>query len=466
MALGATRSVELASTAGRVVGRDLRRLGFTMNLAPVLDVNSNPNNPVIGIRSFGEQPELVAEIGLAFIDGMQQAGIIAVAKHFPGHGATAADSHYGLPTLPHDLERLRRVEFVPFAHSFDRGLEALMTAHLALPKVAEAPDLPATLSHRIITGALREELGFEGIVITDGLEMRSIVERYGLGPAAVQSILAGADMVLVVWTSERKEEVRQALLRAASEGTISAARLDTSVRRILTAKARHHLLPGQPPISAQVTADERNINTVIAMRAATLVSNNGDLVPLNAERHPRVVVAGHQRVFMSLLRERLVGFELEEVEIKWTPTPERRLRDRRRLLAAAAEADAVVVALSNSYYQGTVRRLKRRYPDKPVLVVSFGSPYLLRRFPEVDAYLCLYSNLDSAQVAAVETIVGANPPQGKLPVTLPGLYPYGHGLSYPAAAAPDTTEARPDTPRPLGLRAPGRGEPAPDRLAR
>jgi beta-N-acetylhexosaminidase len=436
MALGATRSPELAEAAGRVVGRDLRSLGFTMNLAPVLDINSNPRNPVIGIRSFGEDPELVAELGLAFIQGMRRSGVIAVAKHFPGHGATTSDSHYGLPSLPYDLEHLRRVELVPFARSIDGELEALMTAHIALPSIAEAPDLPSTLSRRILTEVLREQLGYDGIVITDGLEMRGIVEKYGLGKAAVQAIQAGADMVLVVWTAERKEEVRQALLAAVASGEIPIERVEQSVRRILTAKARHHLFASQRFEPAAVSKRERGVAGAIASRAITLVKNQGEVLPLSAGALRSVVVASGQDVFRRTLERGLPGVQVTGIPLRWAPSRQRRDQDSERVLAAASHADLVVVGLSNSYYKDLVSALKQRHPQKPVVVVSFASPYMLTDFPEVDAYLCAYTWQAMAQSAAGLALLGDNPPQGKLPVSIPGLFSYGHGLGYAAAADP------------------------------
>ncbi|MFH1812098.1 MAG: beta-N-acetylhexosaminidase [Pseudomonadota bacterium] len=434
MALGATRSVKLAETAGRVVGRDLRALGFTMNLAPVLDVNSNPRNPVIGIRSYGEDPELVADIGVAYIRGLRVAGVIGVAKHFPGHGATKSDSHYGLPSLPYDLAHLRRVELVPFERSIEGGLEALMTAHIALPNIAESPDLPSTLSYRILTEVLRDQMGYDGIVITDGLEMRGIVEKYGLGSAAVQAIQAGADMVLVVWTAERKEEVRQALLQAVQRGEIPESRVDLSVRRILAAKARHHILPSQHFDPPAVSRSDRQVASTIAHLAITLVRNKNDVLPLSAARTPRVLVASSQDVFRRVLEQKLSGAQVRQVPLRWAPNRKRRSVDTDKVLASAATADVVVVGLSNSYYKEMLHALRNRYPDKPVVLVSFGSPYMLGDFPDVDVYVCAYTYQAVAQSAAALTLVGENPPQGKLPVSIPGHYSYGHGLSYPPGA--------------------------------
>ncbi|HEY4221559.1 MAG TPA: beta-N-acetylhexosaminidase, partial [Myxococcota bacterium] len=231
MALGAANDPELARRAGQALGKDLRIFGFNMNLAPVLDVNSNPDNPVIGIRSFGEMPNAVAELGVAYVQGIQSEGVLAVAKHFPGHGDTSTDSHYQLPILPHDKQRLDEVELLPFSRAFSEGLDAIMTAHIALPALGDdgEKNLPATLNQRVLTGLLRNELGYDGLVITDGLEMQGIVARFGAGEAAVRAIVAGADVVMVLWYPEKKREVRESLLAAVQSGRIPKDRLDQAV---------------------------------------------------------------------------------------------------------------------------------------------------------------------------------------------------------------------------------------------
>lgn len=431
MALGATRSVEMAETAGRVMGRDLRELGFTMNLAPVLDVNSNPHNPVIGVRSFGEDPQLVSDLGSAFIRGLRHAGIVAVAKHFPGHGATRHDSHYALPSLPYGLERLRKVELVPFRHAIDDGLAALMTAHIALPEIAESKDLPSTLSKNVLTNLLRGELGFDGIIMTDGLEMRGIVKNYGLEQAAVRAIQAGADMVLVVWTPRKQALVRRALLQAVKDSKLTEARIDISVRRILRAKIKQHVFPAQGFSAPKVSKIDREINSRIALSAVTLVKNKGAVLPLaTSHKAGRVLVASPQRSFRKALAAGLPKYKTQELRLAWAPDKKRRLSDQEKLLQAAKKADIIVLALSNSYYIGLTRALKKRFPNKPLVLVSFGSPYMLKRFDRVDAYLCLYSDRDSAQLAAAATLLGQNIPKGKLPVSLGPHYPYGFSLSY------------------------------------
>ncbi|HEX8823440.1 MAG TPA: glycoside hydrolase family 3 protein, partial [Archangium sp.] len=224
MALGATRSAELAYAAGHAQGEDLKRLGFNMNLAPVLDVNLNPRNPVIGIRSYGDSVSLVSELGRAFVRGQQDAGLVTVAKHFPGHGATDEDSHKALPVMLESREEVL-AQMEPFRAVIQDGLDGLMTAHVAVPGLT-GNDVPATLSPQVLDGLLRQRLGFGGLVLTDELEMDAIAQRYGVGRAAVLAVLAGADMVLIPWRPEKKTEVYEALFAAALSGDIPRARLD------------------------------------------------------------------------------------------------------------------------------------------------------------------------------------------------------------------------------------------------
>ncbi len=234
MALGATRNERLAYEAGRAQGDDLRRLGFNMNLAPVLDVNINPRNPVIGVRSFGDEPGLVSSFGAEFVRGQQDANIATVAKHFPGHGSSDSDSHKQLPVLTETEDELVSA-LRPFEAAMKVGLDGMMTAHVAAPKVT-GDELPATLSERILGDILRRRMKFNGLVLTDEHEMEAIADRYGVGRAAVMAIKAGADMVLVPWRVERKAEAHAALLEAVKNGEISRVRLEDSLRRFLLLK--------------------------------------------------------------------------------------------------------------------------------------------------------------------------------------------------------------------------------------
>jgi beta-N-acetylhexosaminidase len=439
MALGASRSTTLAYVAGQSLAVDLRLLGFNMNLAPVLDVNSNPANPVIGIRSYGERADLVAELGSWYVRGQQEMGVVAVAKHFPGHGDTTSDSHFSMPAIKADLSRLESVELWPFRRALAAGLDAIMTAHIALPKIAESPDVPATLSRNILTDILRRRLGFSGVVITDGLEMQGIVERYGSGRAAVLAILAGADMPMILWTPKKKEEVYEALLAAARSGEISAERLDQSVRRVLTVKARRGLFNRTlEPLS--VVLESRNKNPVhdqvsqrIAREALTLVRNHGDVLPIRTVRYRHIAVVAPPGPFGALLAREP---NVEVVSVPYVPSRERRREDVTRAVAAGAKADLLVIAVVNRYHVEMARQITAALPHVPVALLSFASPYYLVSLPDVDSYLCTYSYLDMAQTSAAEAILGRVPMPGRLPISIPGFYPYGYRVDDAVATLP------------------------------
>ena len=420
MALGATASVDLARGAGEALGRDLAVMGFNMNLAPVLDVNSNPLNPVIGIRSFGEDPVLVGELGVAYIQGLQSQGVAAVAKHFPGHGDTDSDSHYALPVLSHDKRRLMDVELRPFARAFAEGLDAMMTAHIALPSLAEEPDLPSTVSKNVLTSLLRDELGYDGLVITDGLEMQGIVSKYGSGEAAVRAVLAGADMVMVLWYPEKKREVKDALLAAVKSGRIPPARLDEAVRRVLSTKAMRGLFAREllplPEAKAQLASAHRRVVDEIAKKAVTVVRGEGRLVPL--PKGARIVAASAEPAFLAELARARPG--TRTMGLPAAPTPQRTAADADKLVALAQGADVVVVGMMTADHAPIVKKLRAALPSVPVVVVSFGSPYLLSAFPDVAGYVCAFGFRDDSERAAARVLSGKAKAAGRLPVTLPG----------------------------------------------
>ncbi|MCZ8522309.1 MULTISPECIES: beta-N-acetylhexosaminidase [Paenibacillus] len=243
-AVGRADKPAASLAVGQAVGRELAAFGMNMNFAPVLDVFSNPANTVIGDRAYGRDPALVGRVGIQTMKGLQSQQVTAVVKHFPGHGDTLADSHYGLPVVNHDLERLRSLELKPFAEAIRSGADAVMVAHILLPKLdAEAP---ASLSRRVITGLLREEMSFGGVVVTDDLVMSAITKRYSLGEAGVKAVEAGADVLLVGHGYEAGTEVFSAVKRALTEGVITGARLDESVARILRLKAKYRLRDERP----------------------------------------------------------------------------------------------------------------------------------------------------------------------------------------------------------------------------
>lgn len=257
--IGNTGSTELAGQIGEIIGKELAGFGLNLDFAPVLDVNSNPDNPVIGDRAFGTKPEIVSRMGIAVMKGIQEQGIIPVVKHFPGHGDTSVDSHLGLPVVEHDLDRLRKLELVPFKQAIQEGADVVMIAHLLMPKLD--PDHPASFSKAVIHDLLREELGYEGTIISDDMTMGAIVEHYDIRDAAVQFIQAGGNIVLVGHDAEKEKQVIQALRDAVNSGTISTETLDERVYDVLKLKQKYQLSndPAQGPNTKQLNQDISDI---------------------------------------------------------------------------------------------------------------------------------------------------------------------------------------------------------------
>ena len=421
MVLGASRQPELAYEAGLAQGEDLRRLGFNMNLAPVLDVNSNPQNPVIGIRAFGDDVALVSEMGARFVEGQQAAKIVTVAKHFPGHGAVDADSHKSLPIVRAPLRQVRQ-QLKPFEAAMEAGLDGLMTAHIATPTLT-GDELPATLSQRVLGGVLREELRFKGLVITDELEMDAIDRRFGVGRAAVLAVNAGADMVLIPWRLEKKEEVRVALLEAARSGEIPVGRLDEAVRRILHVKISRGLYEPLPPLETRLASlgEKRELAGRIASAGVTLLRSKQGLFPLPTTR--KVAVISTEASFIAAMAQRFP--HLTSMQVAAIPPASARTGLKLQARALAEGADVVVVAVTNSRQLELVTNAA--LAGRPVITVVLGAPYLAAQAHESKVVLATYSYRDAATEAAVAAIAGEKGTPGRLPVTLPQL-PFGHGL--------------------------------------
>lgn len=438
MTLGATRDPVLSFLAGQAQAVDLRVLGFDMNLAPVLDTNQNSKNPVINVRAFGEHPDLVSQLGVAFVLGQETGGLVTVAKHFPGHGATEQDSHYALPRINISAETLLETELMPFQKAIEAGLDAIMTAHIQVP--ALDPDgTPASLSSRVIDGLLRQKLGFDGLVITDDLEMRAITDGLPIGEAAVRSIQAGADMIMVIWTPQRKQEVFQALIQAVRQGVLSEERLMISLQRIFRLKAKAGLLDPSPArrneIALLPNSFHQQVAQIIAARGITLVSNEEAVLPLCSGRG--VLVASPLGPFLSELEHILPG--VSTVPLEAVSSERHRRTELARLVELSRSHRILVVGAQNAYQAWLIQNLLP-HVRIPVVVVSFGSPYLLRHFPSVDAYLCTYSFLASAQKAAAQALAGRASVTGRLPVTISETFRRGHGLTLMRTAC--TTASR------------------------
>ena len=442
MAFGAAGDVALTRELGRLTAREARAIGVHWVFAPVADVNNNPDNPVINIRSFGEDPETVAAHVRAYIEGAHSSAppVLVTVKHFPGHGDTATDSHLGMGTVTASRDRLNRVELVPFRAAIAAGVDSVMTAHLSVPALEPEP-IPATVSRNVLTGLLREELQFKGLVTTDAMDMKGLTSMFPAGEAAVRAIEAGADLLLI--PADPRQAV-SAVAAAVRSGRISAKRIDNSLRRVLAAKVRLGLHRSRTvdleAISDSLdTPEDQQLAAAVAGRALTLVRNRNGLLPL---KQPGAACF----YLMSAGRTSTQGREVEEALQDAAPGAQVEILDPRlpkvefdRLAAEASKCDTIVAAayvLASSYSGGA--SLQGNYPDfltsllatrKPVAFIAFGNPYLLRSFPDVDAYLAAYTTVESAERAVVDALLGRIPVTGRLPITIPGLARLGDGLT-------------------------------------
>ena len=455
MAFGAAGDERLAFEAGRITGRESRAVGIHVDFAPVADVNNNARNPVINVRSFGEDPVRVGALASAFARGLQDGGVLATLKHFPGHGDTDVDSHLGLPLINHPRERLDRIELAPFRSGIAAGAAAVMIGHIELPSIDPTPGTPATLSRPAITGLLRGELGFGGLVYTDSMAMDAVTDMLPAGEAAVRAVKAGNDLIL---DSRADIEVFEALKSAAMRGDIDENQITGSVTRILGAKARLGLyrqkladlnvLPSNVGTRAhQAVADE------VSRRSMTLIKDEQGSVPLAAPRDKAVLylsvldypsgwrIAAPSRTFQPELTKRWPNLTAIELSDR-TSASELEL-----VAEMAPRFDAVVVSIfvrtaslsGRMDLAAPVLRLVQRLarassPSRPVVACIFGNPYVATFLPELPAVLLTYDLSDRAEASAVRALAGEMPITGRLPIALPGMFPLGHGLERPSPA--------------------------------
>nr|BBH95656.1 beta-glucosidase [Thermogemmatispora argillosa] len=444
MALGASDSPELVTAVARATGRELQALGINMNLAPVLDINNNPANPVIGVRSFGEDPEQVARLGLAAVRGYREAGIISCLKHFPGHGDTATDSHLALPLIPHDLARLERLELVPFAHVLEKaGADSIMTAHIAFPALTGDPQLPATVAPSIITGLLRQRLGFDGVAMSDCLEMEATASTLGIEQATVRALEAGLDLILISHRYDRQLAGLAAMRAALDEGRLSPVRLQQALRRLQQLKARYlswERLP-QPEALRQLKAPEHlELQRRSYERTITLVRNHQGLLPLRLAPEQRLLILIPQKEGASRVEDQRYPAEALIAAIRrYHPHTEARLlrlplaeSERAALRVDIAQSQLVLLVTVNAYLDSAqseyINWLHREAPC-PIVALAVYNPYDLLACPQLTTYLVTYEYTRPAIETASAVLFGAAHPQGRLPVSLPPLHARGEGLS-------------------------------------
>ena len=473
MAVAAAGDPSLAGRVALATAREARAIGIAQVFAPVADVNVNPDNPVINVRSFGEDPADVARYVEATVKGLTEGGVLATLKHFPGHGDTVIDSHRSLPIVGADRSRLESVELVPFRAGIRAGAGSVMVAHVAIPALDDTPapvlpnpprpvdaigenvevetngTIPASLSAPVLTGILRTELGFSGLVVTDAMRMGGITSHFEPGEAAVRAILAGADQILL---SSDTDAAIAAVREAVKSGRISERRLDESVTRILDCKRRLKLYEkGVPPVGGLskvvATPADEDLEAEIARRSLTLVREQPDALPLRkGAKLLSLVVAdeatlhGPAGTLDRELKARVPGAKILRLDPRSTP------EEARAAVEAAKNADAVLVSLFVRTHSGLGKIsvpqagrtavLELLALGRPVVAVSFGSPYLLRDFPDLRTYLCAWGGQDIAQVAAVQALFGESAIGGRLPVTIPGLAKRGDGIEKAASKNP------------------------------
>ncbi|MBK8812937.1 MAG: glycoside hydrolase family 3 C-terminal domain-containing protein [Acidobacteria bacterium] len=467
MAVAATRNPDYAYQMGVVTGREAKAMGILQVYSPVLDVNNNADNPVINVRSYSEDPELVAQFGEAFIAGVQSQGVIATAKHYPGHGDTNIDSHRGLPVIDVSRERLDRVELYPFKKAIENGVASIMVAHVGMPQidptlikplknalrvdaeegaeiVSDSVPVPATLSKKITTDILKTELGFKGLVVTDAMSMSGLTLYVGQEEAGVRAIEAGADIL------EKPADV-DAMLKglkdAVKSGRLSESRIDESVRKLLAWK--HHtglynqkITPLDQIDRIVSSKDVYALIEEVSNKAVTVVRNDDKLLPLAKDK--RVFVLGVSNGFDGEATNAAMNRFLREnrirsgsVMLQDNSTMEQAARAREM----ANNAEIVIVAMFGRVRSGArnsvgipesgaqiIRDLLAK--NKKVIGVAYGNPYVLGSFPEFKTYVVAYGDMAGLQRASVRAMFGMIEPAGKLPISLPGLHQIGTGLKY------------------------------------
>ena len=441
MAIAATGRDEDAFDVARAIAREARGVGIHINFAPTVDVNINPNNPVIAIRSFGEDPARVARLAAHFVRGTHAGGALATAKHFPGHGDTDVDSHVGLPVVTATLDRLKAVELVPFRASIEAGADLVMSAHIALPAIGGDSATPATLRPDVMNALLRDSLGFRGVAITDALTMEGVGKGYSIEESLALAINAGSDILLR--PGDDVTRAINAVVSSVERGTVPRARIDSAARRILLMKARLGLFR-QREVSLEGVrnvvgiAEHRALAQDVAQRAITLLRDSGAPVPLPPGRVAIVNYMPETELKASRAFTREFG-KLRpgpRTTLKISPATAKSQLDS--LATLLASADAIILAAYVRRVEGEGRTTVPPHiatwidsvaAGPKAMVLAFGNPYIIRQFPRARTYLNTFGVGDALEVAAARAITGAARISGKSPVSLPGFFRAGDGLT-------------------------------------
>ncbi|WP_241156862.1 glycoside hydrolase family 3 protein [Bacillus sp. FJAT-42376] len=498
MALGAGRSLKNAYNTGLIAGKELHSLGINVNFAPSLDVNNNPGNPVIGVRSFSSSPELVASLGLQTIKGLQDQNMAATAKHFPGHGDTAVDSHYGLPMVTHDKERLKKVELYPFQKAIDADVDMIITAHVQFPAIDDTTYkskkdgqqimVPATLSRKVLTDLLRDEMGFKGVAVTDALNMKAIAENFGQKEAVILAIKSGVDIALMPApvtskaTEKNLTEVFNGVVEAVKSGEIPMREIDDSVERIIELKIKRGIYQpdgnvSQEPLEAKIAEAKKTVGSMkhyrlekkMAADAVTLLKNEDKTLPFKPKKNEKILIlapfedqaeAMRRSINELYSKQRINKVQVDSLIFSgkvFDQETAEKIDKADYVIAGSyvvkndpAVNDGVIddTVTDSSKWATVFPRAVMNYSlknSKKFVLMSLRNPYDAANFEEAKAVLAVYgfkgySNGRFRQPnisAGIQTIFGLSDPKGKLPVDIPSvthpseiLYPYGYGLKF------------------------------------
>jgi len=458
MGIAATQHPEYAYWTGKITAKEAKAVGVHQIFAPVLDVNNNPENPVINVRSYSEDPRVVTQYGKEFIKGVESEGLIATAKHFPGHGDTATDSHISLPVIDYNYARLDSIELAPFRAAIQNGLKSVMSAHISFPKLSDNPDIPGTLDRSILNRILIDSLDFNGMVITDGLEMNGISSHFSPGSAVVKALQAGADIMLL--SSDPMTAIKE-IEQSVHRGLISEDRIDKSVEKLLLWKKEYGLFKDN---QTEINQLDTKINTrkhqiiadEISRKSVTLLRNKNNILPIRASKYPKILLisvaddeSGSTGSYLSRrLRDYHPNVDFHVFDNRSSK------EEKQDILNSADEASLILIGSFIFVRSGQKIQLKnnqleflKQLPDKPTGLIAFGNPYIVGDLPETDMQMLAWSAGNNQVRNTVPALFGGSAINGKLPISIPGIYPFGHGIDLPQ------TTVRFDQPETVGFNA-------------
>lgn len=456
MAVAATQNPDYAYWMGKITAREAKALGVNQIFAPVLDVNNNPKNPVINVRSFSGNPDTVATYGNKFIEGAQSEDIVSTAKHFPGHGDTDTDSHLSLPIIDYNYTRLDSVELLPFRAAIGQGISSVMSAHISFPQLSSS-GLPATMDSTVLNSILMDSLKFDGLVVTDGLEMQGIASNYSPGEAVINALKAGVDMMLL--SPDNLTAINE-ITAAVHSGKITRARIDQSVRKLLKWKKKQGLFEQQEidinSLSTKInTRDHQLIANEISRKSLTLVKNKDDILPVRASEYPKVTVVSVDdgnsgragSGFVSRLKKRHPDITSHVLDNRTSK------EEKKQMLKDAEEADLLIIGSFIYVRSGQkvqlddehLQFLKKLSDDTPSVLIAFGNPYVVEDLSGTEVQLMAWSANSQQVKNTVPALFGGSKISGRLPISIPGMYELNHGITLPQ------TTLRKDNPEVVGL---------------